>query len=511
MAIQSTGRLLWTSIALAFSLAASANDDAFDRGNAAFRTGDFNGALASYSDAMAGGRQDARLFYNMGLAHRRLEQNAQARLAFLESAKDDGMAAPSFYQLGVLANAEGNAKEAESWFKKARSQATGTRLKDLSTDALVAIGAPASTFNASLTAGFGYDGNAFRAPNDSYTDFSRDPAVPVEPVEQSGLYVPVRALVAFSSPVSSRSRVVASYRHRGDYYTDSGLDNADETDHRLTVGLEHDLGSRRSEYQMLEVAAVFRSHGETNFDRDDGLDRFDDGESIADRFDYNAVGAEFDLRNRFGRYRYEIDAGFTQRDYEDVPTASSYDLSAYWAEIAFKVPLASTSRLELGAGYHVRSFDERRARDALGDSSSQNPTLEYQYQFLEVALRQRVSESIVAELSYTYMKREDEFVGYNDYDRDKIALETRFDLTDRLSASLEIDYRDQQYPRAFAFNDPSQAAKEYQDLQLSAGVLYRLSERLAFRADVRSDDVDSSDPRGEYDRVRTRIGVSMEF
>lgn len=488
-----------------------AADMAFDTGNAAFRSGNYGRALDKYNEAMSEGKNSARLFYNMGLAHYRLGQFPQARSAFMQSANDHGLAALSYYQLGALANKAGNNSEAESWFRKSRKRADSSRLRDMSTDALVAIGAPPSEFQVLLSAGFGHDNNAFRAPSKPYTDISRDPAVQVVPVEQSGAYVPVRVGVAFDQPLSNLSKLVASYQHRGDYYTDSELDNANITDHYLRLAMRRYLDSGRSNTRQLGGEVFLRSHAETNFDRDDGLDRFDDGVSIADRYDYNAVGAEFSLKNSFGGSRYEFDAGFVQRDYEDVETASPYDLDSFWFEGALKLPLGSNSRVKIAYGFHDRSFDERRARDETGDASVDNPTLEYRYQVVELGVRHRFSDSIVTELTYSYTRRDDGFVGYNDYTRDRIEWDTSFDLTAKVEASIKIDYRDQQYPNAFAFDDPTQPQKEYQDLEISVGGVYRFTDQLSLRAELKQDTVDSSDPRGEYDRLRSRLGVYYRF
>lgn len=500
--------LLAPSPAIADNVAAQA---AFDKANFAFRNGDYAGALAGYNEAIANGKNSSRLFYNMGLAHYHLGQYSQAQWAYNEAAKDDRMAALAHYQLGVLAAREGDKQSAENWFRRSRANADSPKLRLMSARALEKIGASQPYFESTFSIGFGHDSNAFRAPNESYTDLSQDPAVPVDPVEQSGSYVPIRIGATYFNPVSDRSTFIASYLHRGDYYTDEALDNADKTDHRLRLGMERSLGDGNSSSRQFSYLAEIRRHGETNFDRDDGLDRFDDGVSIADRFDYTAVGVQAELKNRIGRYRYEIDGGYQARDYENVATASSYDLSAYWLHGALKIPLARTTRLEIGYRHYVRSFDERRARDENGESSAANPTLEYQYGMFEVGLRHRLSKSVATELVYSLTNRKDQYVGYNDYAKDKISLETTFELSDKFAARLEIDHRDQQYDKAFAFDDPTQPQKQYREFQISASALYRLTDRLSLRADVEQEDIDSSDPRGEYDRLRAGLSVYWKF
>jgi tetratricopeptide (TPR) repeat protein len=504
------GSLILGATLLAPSLAAADTvtvQAAFDRANAAFRSGDYEAALADYNEALAGGKDNARLFYNMGLAHYRLGQYSQAQWAFMEAQKDDRMAALAQYQLGVLANREGDKDSAERWFKRSLNNADSPKLRLLSVRALEKIGAAQPRFESAFAAGLGHDSNAFRTPGEPYIDYSQEPPEPVDPVVQSGSYVPVRIRASYFNPISERSTFIAAYRHRGDYYIDKALENADETDHRLKVGMERALGDGKSSSRQFSYLAEIRSHGETNFDRDDGLERFADGTSIADRYDYNGAGVRAELKNRIGRNRYEIDGGYALRDYEDVPTTASYDLSDYWLHGAFKIPLARTTRLELIYKHHVRSFDERRARDLDGDSSSANPSLEYHYDQLGVGLRHRISNGVVAELVYSRTHREDQHVGYNNYDRDKISFETTLELSDRFAAELEIDYRDQQYENAFAFDNPTQPAKEYQELQFAASALYRFTEQLSLRVVVKHEDIESSDPRGAYDRLRADLSI----
>lgn len=500
--------LLAPSPAVADTEAAQA---AFEKANTAFRNDDYAGALAGYNDALNLGKDSARLFYNMGLAHYHLGQYSQARWAYTEAAKDRRVAALAYYQLGVLANREGDKASAENWFKRSRAEADSPRLRRLSVQALETIGAPPPRFESRISIGFGHDSNAFRTPANAYVDESVDPPVLVVPVERSGSYVPLRIGASYVNPVSDRSAFVASYRHRGDYYMDSAVSNADETDHRVRLGVDHALGGGTSSSQQFSYRAELRTHGETNFDRDDGLERFDDGLSIADRYDYVGAGLEAELKNRIGQIRYEIDGGFAMRDYDDTPTASSYDLSNAWLHGALKIPLARTTRLEIGYEFYLRSFDERRAKDEDGDSSASNPTLEYRYGTLELGLRHRWSERVVTELVYSLTDRKDQYVGYNDYSRDRINFEATVELSDRLAAEIEIDYRDQQYDNAFAFDNPTQPAKEYQDLQVEASVLYRLTDQLALRFDLRQDDIASSDPRGEYDRLRAGLSVYWDF
>lgn len=483
----------------------------FDIGNSAFRQGNYESALANYSDAMTEGKDDARLFYNMGLAHYRLDQYPQAKRAFEESSKDAGLAALSYYQLGVLARKSGNVSEAEDWFIRARSNAKSDKLRKQSSRALEVIGAGQPEFEFSASLGFGYDSNAFRTPKDPYLDLSRAVPVLVDPNVQSGAYLPAKVNFEYMNPVGHNSRFVTSYRYRGDIHLDSELSNADESSHRLKLGGEHLFGDGQSENRKIEYAAVYRKHDETNFDRDDGLDRFDNGESIADRYNYQGFGAEVGLRNYISSNRFELEGGWQQRDYDELLTASSYDMTTYWIGGAYKIPVSDNSRVKIGYEYYARDFDERRSRDANGDTSIINPTIKYDYHNYELGLKSRLSDRVVAELIYFYTVRSDDFVGYNDYTKHKFRLKTNLEINDRLLASIRLTYRDQDYENAFAFDNPTQAGKEYQELEVVAAAEFELNDRLSIRADLKTELVESSDPRGEYDRTRAAIGVVWQF
>jgi len=518
MRIRTSTVLLISILLIAPSQAANAaNSDAvtaqssFENGNAAFRIGDYSSALANYNDALVNGKDSPRLFYNIGLTHYRLGQYSQARSAFMDSANDNGLAALSYYQLGVLAKEAGDSSSAAIWFTRSRNRAESSKLRELSTQALETVAVPQSMFLSDFSAGYGNDSNAFRAPHEPYIDLSQDPPIPVVPIVYSGTYVPIRFNAAYINPVSNRSQFVGSYRHRGNYYNDAALENADQTDHRITIGMTRDLGRDKSSAEQFSFATVLRSHNETNFDRDDGLDRFDDGSSIAERFNYLSIGAEFELKNRIGRTRYELDGGITVRDYEDVSTASPYDLTAYWVGGAFKFPLTRKTRLEIGYQYRARDYDERHARDEDGNGSNQNPTLSYRYNTFVAGIRQRFSDVFAAELSYYYTIRDDEFESYNDYTKHKIRLNMNFDFSDKFAVSIRIDTHDLQYPNAFAFDQPGLPQKEYQEIQVTARALYRLTGRLSLLADVKQEAIESSDPRGEYDRTRTSIGINWAF
>ena len=327
----------------------------------------------------------------------------------------------------------------------------------------------------------------------------------------SGAYVPIRIKGDYWRPLSTRTAFKTSYSFRGEYHTDTELQNADFHDHRVSIGGERKVGNSGSKNRRLALEAFFRARGETNFDRDDGLERFDDGQSIADRYDYRSIGAEADLRNYIRTSRLEIIGGWEQRDYDDVPTASSLDMTNFWVGGGIRLPLSANSRLKFEYKYYVRDFDERRSRNLSGDASLSNPALKYQYHGVEASFKHRFSKGFVAELEYFYTLRNDQIVGYNDYQKNIIRLATTFEITRRFHTRIRVEYRDLDYPNAFAFDNPTQAPKEYQKLDASLIVNYQFTDQLSIRVDIRNEVAESSDPRGEYDRLRGAISMYWEY
>jgi tetratricopeptide (TPR) repeat protein len=68
-----------------FALCVFAQGSALSRylaGNQAYRSGDFNGAIQAYNEAIASGANDYRVYYNLGNAYYRVNQPGEAILSF---------------------------------------------------------------------------------------------------------------------------------------------------------------------------------------------------------------------------------------------------------------------------------------------------------------------------------------------------------------------------------------------------------------------------------------------
>ncbi len=90
---------LWV-VAGAFLLAAFGDAE---RGNRLFREGRYEDALAAYSEALEGGRDDPELRYNIGTTLLRLGRYAEAERQFARAlhSVDPTLRTPTFYNLGL--------------------------------------------------------------------------------------------------------------------------------------------------------------------------------------------------------------------------------------------------------------------------------------------------------------------------------------------------------------------------------------------------------------------------
>ncbi|MFQ5609048.1 MAG: hypothetical protein ACE5F8_02125, partial [Woeseiaceae bacterium] len=123
---------------------------------------------------------------------------------------------------------------------------------------------------------------------------------------------------------------------------------------------------------------------------------------------------------------------------------------------------------------------------------------------------QRFTDALLAEFSYSYMKRDDAFVGYNDYDQHRIRAAGSYRFSPKWRSLVRISWRDLDYPNAFAFNEPTAGPKRYDEFELDLLGEYSLTEQISVWARFRFEDVGSTDRRGAYDRTRTSIGFTWE-
>ncbi len=99
------------------------------------------------------------------------------------------------------------------------------------------------------------------------------------------------------------------------------------------------------------------------------------------------------------------------------------------------------------------------------------------------------------------------FVGYFDYTQDQLRLRATYRATARLRLSASLRARVYDYPRAFAFNDPTAGARELDDVGAELRGEFRITDRWSAWFELVSTDITSTDPRLAYARSQSMLGV----
>ena len=101
----------------------------------------------------------------------------------------------------------------------------------------------------------------------------------------------------------------------------------------------------------------------------------------------------------------------------------------------------------------------------------------------------------------------DQYVGYNNYFRDKYGAQIHLSLGDRFDLDVEASYRVYNYENAFAFHEPTAGRKTLESSAASARATFRMTDTLSLVGEFLIRDVASNDTRIEYARNQILLGV----
>ncbi len=514
---------------------ASANAQDHSEGRAAFlagnelaRAGVYRTALLRYRQAEELGFQSPLLDFNRGVAHYRLAQYQRAEDALGKAARAPSLAAHAWYNLGLVHRAQGNTATARRWFVRARAASNEKRFRQLVDRALADLGRqtrvetaratptsrrdrrdPPGEFTFTALMRIGQDDNVYRSPDNAYVDVG-DPGQPIiTPAKKSGTFIPVDLDAEYLlHNEAGDTDFIFTYRLAGDFYSDRQLDNANEISQRISIAAKMFLGDRTLKTRRLYAAFVVRDHIETNFDPDDGLDRTFNGIDVSDRFSYRSAGINARFQQLLARWTLGFDLRFERRDYENTDAVlpnfdHKYEDLAPWLRFRLGEKTALTGRFE----YYHRVYDERASRDLNGLLLLTNPPTEYAYQAYELKVDHRFSRRFKLTGEYRHVTRDDQFVGYYDYDYDQAKLSAEFNPRGRYKGRLAVLARTQDYPNAFAFNTPAGGPRNLDILAITAVNEIRLFRNWSLSLELRYRDFTSTDPRNEYSRFRGMLGV----
>jgi hypothetical protein len=510
------------------SLAATASE-LFADGNRLFHDNLYWAALLRYNQAAEAGMDTPLLDYNTGVAHYKAKQYGRAREAFLEASRYGPLQAISHYNLGMVAYRSGDMSAAIRWMESAMNQEERRDISKQARKALREFAAQDPVFLPSnaqreatksaraftnldihLHVGAGIDDNVYRTPAESYRDRS-DPAQPiVDPVVQSGSYIPVSLAALYQVNSFENEGFFAAYRYGGRFYTDKNLNQADEYFQELAFGSEY---RKKTEERERRVYGAFKTaqHKEVYYDPDTGVERIVGGEDISDRMSYLRYGPEFWIKETRGPLSVGVRAKGQLWNYDTVTTVPEYD-HEYWlfgANVQWRY--SESSLVRATAEYYTRRFGDRPSYELDGTQPAGNPTVRYDYVDIALIARQRITSAMWFGLGYRITEREDQYVGYNNYQRDEYSMDYHLNIGQRFDLELFGRYGLYNYDNAFAFNNPAAGRKTLETFDLGGNLVFRITDSFELAGEYTYRDVVSNDTRIAYNRSLISLALRWNY
>ena len=513
------------------ALGASA-EELFADGNRLFRDDLYWAALLRYTQAEDAGLDTPLLHYNAGVAHYRAGQHIRARESLLRASESYRLEVLSHYNLGLNAWKIGDTDEALGWFRLARDQDRNEDVSKMARRAIsrlqreinaeqtpvtVQVAArdggqelrPFSSFNLRARVSGGTDSNVFRTPAESYVDLS-DPNQPVvDPVVQSGFFIPVSLSAKYSINSFEHESFFGVYRFGGRFYQDKNLTNGNEHVQELSIGTEYHRKDGTRERKIFSAFTVAQ-HDENFYDRDTGGTRTASGVEITDRMNYVRYGPELWFRQTWDRFSIGGRGKAQLWDYEEIEVVPEYDHHYFLLGLNAQYRFTRTSLLRVTADAYQRHFSDRPSFELDGTQPLGNPPVEYDYLEFGISARQRITRSMWFALNYIRTDREDGHVGYNDYVKDSYGIELHWRIGQRFDLDATALYRVYDYANAFAFQEPAGGPKTLERVHGRLIGTFDMTRHLTLVGEWRYEDVTSNDSRLAYNRSQYVLGIRWE-
>jgi len=363
-------------------------------------------------------------------------------------------------------------------------------------------------FSWEASVGLGYDSNIYMAPDGKYNDYFYTPSVPVDPVTHSGFFVPVRLDGLYESELNASNYLSTSYEFSGNFYVDRDYGNADVSTHTISVGDRYVLSEKGRLSDSIYGGIILTKKKDEYTERDTGLDKETSGlVNIAARYNYTGTGVELEYKNRTSKIKYGVKFKRLVRNYENAVAISELDHTYTSLSGDVKFPINKNSKLKLKYKHSVYDYDDRHSRDATGFLSSANPLLEYVYDEYVISYLYKFGRDLDMYFDYNFKTRSDEYVGYNDYDRNKYKIRALYDYSKDVTIKAAFTYWERDYPNAYAFDNDLLEAKNYDGIKLEFEGDYAVTENKMYWLDFEWRDENSTDKRYEYDRMKIMAGV----
>ena len=507
--------------------ASPASDAAFIAGKQAHKAGRFSAAAAHFEQALDEGHARGPAAYNLGVAHYRAGHYDAAETAFLMASSDPSFAAMSYFNLGLVAKRRGDDQDARIWFNQVRAHPQATaKLRRLAGKALQQLPAQTATadidrwlrpsepklsdfLDVSVHTGYGSDSNVYRAPPESYIDAS-DPAAPViDPIEQSGTFIPLDIITELTWDTKHDGRIRVHYDFEGKFYQEEELSNADEMQHTFFIAGSIDKPTKRGSWYW-SGRFVMERYQQDAYDRDTGDDLFVGTESVTDRRNYTKTGPRFYFQREWGAFGAGFRARGYIRDYDETLDYLDASHEHYTAGVFASYRPWKRLLIRLNADASQRLYVTRVAKDLTGTRFIDNDSLEYDYYTGGLTLRQRFTRRLAVSLDYRYTERTDRFEGYEDYTRHTGQINLRY-FGKRLRARAGYTMRTYDFPNAFAYDDPTGELRTLDTSYAHLEAEYFVTDHFGFSINLEQDVVESNDTRTEYDRTLASFSATWRL
>ena len=507
-------------------------DVLFADANRLYRDDLYWAALLRYEQALDAGMDTPVLHYNRGVAHYRAQQYTRARESLLEAARSPQLEVVAHYNLGLTAWAQGDTDAALLWFGKAAAQQENETISSFAKTAIgrirndLALAEQAfadraeaadqrfeprkpGDFTFRARVGGGFDSNVYRTPAESYVDLS-DPNLPViDPVVQSGFFVPVNLTGKYSVNSFENESFFGAYRFGGKFFQDENLTNGNQYIHEISVGSEYDRQSETRETKIFS-AFTFAQRDEKYYDRDNGGDRVVDGVDIGERMNYLRYGPEATFRQSWNRFSIGGRGKAQLWNYEETGVVPSYDHEYFLLGVNAQYRFTRTSLLRFFADGYRRYYGQRPSFELDGTQPAGNEPMRYDYIDLGVTARQRITRKMWFGLDYIYTRRDDLHAGYNNYNKHSYGIEFHLQASERFALEASGRYRLYDYINAFAYHNAAGGPKTLERALGSVLASYRMTQHLTLLGELRYDDVASNDTRLAYNRLQYSVSVRWE-
>ncbi|WP_455206206.1 hypothetical protein [Kaarinaea lacus] len=375
---------------------------------------------------------------------------------------------------------------------------------------------PTNNLHWGASVGVGYNTNIYQAPSQPYIDYA--PAVPVYivPVTYSGAYVPLDLRVDYMMGLTKNSSLLTNYRFDGKIFINSDYRNADVKTNTFNLGGEYVFDQKGSLKDTLYGGIILIKKDDEYTERDTGEDKVSSGGiNISNRYSYTGKGFEIKYDKRISKIKYGIEYQYIDRKYEDPVDISKLDhkYMSLGGDIKFRINKAS--KIRFSYEYYDYDYDERPSRNEDGRAYTSNPPLKYVYNRYAMSFIYKMSRSIRTFFDYSYTTRSDEYVGYNDYTRNKFKIRVLYKYSDKLNLKATLTYWERDYPNAFAFDryvpGLNEDRKYYDGTKLEIAGKYIHSDNRDYWLRVKWYDENTTDLRYQYDQVEIMTGISWEY